>query len=73
MAAVKAAQEATMFVLAHRHEGAASRAEQQRLVLHAAVGRRTLCGFRPLPEQGWSRVASGDLGHVTCARCLRRL
>jgi hypothetical protein len=70
MAAVKARGTAIV-VLAHRHEGATSRVDRRAAVLHAAIGRRTLCGFRPLPEQGWSRVVGGDPGQVTCARCLR--
>jgi hypothetical protein len=71
MEAVKGATGATLSVLAHRREGAASQAERRPPVLHAAVGRRTLCGRRPLPEQGWTRVVHGEPGQVTCARCLR--
>ena len=71
MAAVKASRDQAIVVLAHRHEGAGSRLERRAPVRHAAIGRRTLCGFRPLPEQGWSRVVGGEPRQVTCARCLR--
>jgi hypothetical protein len=73
MAAMKEETGRALSVLAHRHEGSAARVPRQEPVLHAAVGRRTLCGFRPLPEHGWWRVVNGDLSQVTCERCLRQL
>ena len=71
MAGANTARSTAIVVLAHRRDGAEAQVERRTPMLHAATGRRTLCGFRPLPEQGWTRVADAVPAQVTCMRCLR--
>ncbi len=62
-----------LILVAHRPEGSASRLATLPPMVHAAVGRSSLCGRRLRPEHGCERVAGHDPRRVTRGRCRKLL
>jgi hypothetical protein len=62
-----------LILVAHRPEGSAARLATLPPMVHAAVGRSSLCGRKLRPEHGWERVAGHDPRRVTCGRCRKLL